>query len=76
MNIKKIKHFIHLVQKERTGNPAEVAKRIEVSERMIYNYVSILKNDFDAPIDYNRYKQSYCFLEEGSLVWEWENSKI
>ena len=41
MNIKKIKHFIYLVQKERTGNPVEVAKRIAVSERMIYNYVSI-----------------------------------
>jgi hypothetical protein len=72
MNIKKIKHFIHLVQKEATGTPLEAADQITVSERMIYNYVSILKNDFDVPIDYNRYKQSYCFLEKGKLIWEWE----
>ena len=73
MNIKKIKHFIHLVEKERTGIPIEVAQKIEVSERMIYNYVGILKNDFNVPIDYNRYKQSYCFTEKGRLIWEWES---
>ena len=72
MNIKKIKYFIHLVQKEATGTPVEVADQITVSERMIYNYVSMLKNDFNVPIDYNRYKQSYCFLEKGKLIWEWE----
>ena len=72
MNIKKIKHFIHLVEKERTGTPIEVSEKIEVSERMIYNYVGILKKDFNVPIDYNRYKQSYCFTEEGRLIWEWE----
>jgi hypothetical protein len=75
MNIQKIKHFIHLVQKERTGTPFEAAKKIAVSERMIYNYVSILKNEFDVPIDYNRYKHSYCFLEQGRLIWEWEANK-
>ncbi len=72
MNIQKIKHFIHLVQKERTGSPTEVALKLGVSERMIYNYVGILKNEFNVPIDYNRYKQSYCFYETGRLNWEWE----
>ena len=72
MNIQKIKHFIHLVQKERTGSPTEVALKLGVSERMIYNYVGILKNEFNVPIDYNRYKHSYCFYEAGQLNWEWE----
>ncbi len=74
MNIQKIKHFIHLVEKERTGSPEEAAKKIAVSERMIYIYVGILKNEFNVPIDYNRYRQTYCFLEPGKLVWEWEAS--
>ncbi len=72
MNIQKMKHFIYLVQKERTGNPLEAARKLEVSERMIYNYVAILKKEFNAPIDYNRIKKSYCFLEAGKLFWEWE----
>ena len=57
MNIQKIKHFIYLVQKERTGTPIEVAMKLGVSERMIYNYVGILKNEFnmflfsDSPVE-------------------------
>ena len=76
MNIQKIKHFIYLVQKERTGSPIEVAIKLGVSERMIYNYVGILKNEFNVPIDYNRYKQSYCFFECGRLIWEWEENIV
>ena len=72
MNIQKIKHFIYLVQKGRTGSPEEVAKKIDVSERMIYNYVVILKNEFNVPIDYNRYKETYFFQESGKLIWEWD----
>ena len=72
MNIQKIKHFIYLVKKGRTGSPEEVAKKIDVSERMIYNYVGILKNEFNVPIDYNRYKKTYFFQESGKLIWEWD----
>ena len=71
MNIQKIKHFIHLVQKERTGSPTEVALKLGVSERMIYNYVNILKDVLNAPIDYNRHKKTFIFLKEGKLFWEW-----
>ncbi len=71
MNTVKIKHFIHLTEKGRTGSAKIAAERIGVSERMIYNYVNILKNDWNAPIDYNRHKQTFFFEREGKLVWEW-----
>ena len=72
MNIVKIKQFIQLVEKERTGSPKEVAKKLLVSDRMIHNYVNVLRTHFDAPIEYNRYKKSYCYTEEGALIWEWQ----
>ncbi len=71
MNIKKIKFFIHLVEKERTGTPSEIAKKLEVSERMIYYYVQVLKNKFHAPIEFNKYRKSYQFERPGKLHWEW-----
>ena len=67
MNIEKIKHFIHLTEKGRTGCAKIAAERIGVSERMIYNYVNILKNDLNAPIDYNRHKQT--FFSEKRVGW-------
>ena len=71
MNIVKIKYFIHLIEKERTGSAKLAADKVGVSERMIFNYVNILKNQLNAPINYNREKHSFVFSEEGQLLWKW-----
>jgi transcriptional antiterminator len=74
MNIKKIKYFIHLVEKERTGSPKDVAEILEVSERTIYLYVKTLKTEFNAPILYNPFRKSYYFERKGKLNWVWVKS--
>ena len=71
MNILKIKHFIHLIEKERTGSAKVAAERIGISERMVFNYVRILKTELNAPINYNRNKQTYSYNENGTLIWKW-----
>jgi transcriptional antiterminator len=71
MNIAKIKNLIHLIEKERTGTPKELARRLELSERMVYNYVGVLRKDLNAPVVYNRTKQTYQYNEQGKLRWEW-----
>ena len=75
MNITKMKQFIQLVEKERTGSPKEVAEKLEISNRMIHNYVQLLKDNFNVPIEYNRYKKSYNFTSKGKLIWEWQKKK-
>lgn len=71
MNIEKIKYFIHLVEKERTGSAKAAAEKVGVSERMIFHYVKLLKTQLNAPINYNREKQTFVFYEEGKLIWTW-----
>jgi len=71
MNISKIKNLMHLIEKERTGTPKELAKRLELSERMVYIYVDVLKKDLKAPVVYNRTKQTYLYNEQGKMCWEW-----
>ena len=71
MNIEKIKYFVHLVEKERTGSAKNAAKKVGVSERMIFHYVKLLKTQLNAPINYNREKQTFVFYEEGKLIWTW-----
>lgn len=73
MNVQKIKYFIHLIEKQRTGTPAEAALKLNVSERTIYSYVSTLKCDLKAPIEFNKFKRSYQFEREGKLIWEWQS---
>lgn len=75
MNISKIKHFIYLIEKERTGTPQESAKKIGTSERSIYLYVRCIKKELNAPVKYSRIKGSYYFSEPGKLSWEWKKMR-
>ena len=69
MYIKKLRKFIHLVKRMQTGKPADVAERLGVSERMIYNYTKFIREELNAPIVWNNFKQSYLFSESGDLIW-------
>ena len=72
MNLKKIKILVELIEKKATGNPAQIALKLEVSERMVYSYLEVLKTEFNAPIKYSRASQTYVFTEEGKLDLNWQ----
>ena len=44
-----------------TGKPKELALKLNVSERTIYNYIHFMKRELKAPIIYNRLKDSYQY---------------
>lgn len=71
MNVPKLKYFIHLIEKQRTGSPAQAAEKLGVSERTIYTYVNTLKFDLNAPIEFNKFRKSYQFNRPGKLIWQW-----
>lgn len=48
----RIGYLEELIRNESTGTPAELARRLQVSERMVYRYINHLN------IDQNRVK--YC----------------
>jgi hypothetical protein len=72
MNLKKIKILVELIDKKATGNPAEVAVKLDVSERMVYSYLETLKTEFHVPIKYSRVLKTYVFGEEGKLDLNWQ----
>jgi transcriptional antiterminator len=76
MNIKNIQLLIELIEQKKTGTPAELSKKLAVSERMIYKYLDILKSEFNAPIKFNRSIQSYYFTEAGSLDLRWTDGEL
>jgi len=75
LNFNKLQKLITLIESETTGKPKELSVKLEVSERMIYRYVEILKHDFNAPIKYSKTKVSYYFTEEGSLDLSWQQEE-
>lgn len=75
MNIKNIQLLIELIEKQKTGNPAELSKKLAVSERMVYKYLDVLKTEFNAPIKYNRSTQSYYFTVPGTIDLRWQEGE-
>lgn len=67
-----IYHLIQLIELQLTGTPNEIAKKLGVSERTVYNYLSLLQDVFFVELAYNRLKQSYCFTKQGRLNWRWQ----
>lgn len=63
-----------MIKQEGTGSPTEIAERLGISERMVYNYVRLLKTDLRAPVEYNKFRKTYYFGEQGRILWEWRPS--
>ncbi len=61
MDIRKIIRIHKLLLAETAGAPKDLAKRLEVSERSIYNYISYMKTELNAPIEYDTLKKSYYY---------------
>jgi transcriptional antiterminator len=72
MNFNKLQFLIKLIESRGTGTPAELARKLNMSERMIYKYIYMLKYEFNAPIAYSRSMKSYYFSENGSLNLYWK----
>lgn len=63
----RIQRIDHLISIKGTGTPKQLAKRLNMAERTIYQYIKLIKN-LGAPISYSRTKESYLYDEEGSFV--------
>jgi transcriptional antiterminator len=67
-----IYQLIQLIELQLTGSPDEIAKKLGVSERTVYNYLSLLQKVFFVELVFSRRKQSYCFAKQGRLNWRWQ----
>jgi hypothetical protein len=59
--LERLDHLIHI---KATGTPKQLADKLNICERGVRGYISILK-DLGAPIIYCRKRNSYCYQEEG-----------
>lgn len=70
MNILTIKRIDYLIQLKSTGSPKELAAKLECSERMVYSYLKFLKEELDAPVEFNHSINSYHYTKEGTLTFQ------
>jgi predicted DNA-binding transcriptional regulator YafY len=72
MNFNNLQQLIDMIASQNTGEPAVIATKLGVTERMVYKYIDMLKTDFNVPIKYNRASKTYYFTEEGRIGIKWQ----
>lgn len=58
--VNRMQYLKELIEKERTGTPKELAKRLGISERMLFRYIENLKTS-EKPIAFCRRRKTYVF---------------
>ena len=57
----------HLIRIKGTGTPAQLADRLHLSERSIYDYLHFMKS-LGCPIKFDNYRESYYYEVEGIFI--------
>ena len=65
--IEQIKKINQLIVKKNTGKPAEMAVKLDCSLTTLFTYLTMMRT-MGAPIQYNKFKQTYYYEEEGDFV--------
>ena len=64
--LERLQRIHTLIKKECTGSPYELASKMNISERSIYNLIDYLR-DFDAMVGYDRGRKTYYYQNNFSL---------
>lgn len=79
MNLEKIQIIDNYIRKNNTGRLKQFAEKVGISRGMLYRYLKFMKEELNAPILYNKIKQTYQYSESGKLYingWESQSIKI
>ena len=64
--LERLQRIHSLIENECTGTPYELARKMNISERSIYNLIDYLK-DYEAEIAYDRGRKTYYYKNSFSL---------
>ena len=64
--LERLQQLHRLIEKERTGSPKELARKMNISERLVYLLIEYLR-DYNADIRYDRGRKTYYYYEEFQL---------
>jgi predicted DNA-binding transcriptional regulator YafY len=62
--LERFKKIDYLISIRGTGTPAQLADKLEISESMLYEYLSVLREQ-GVPIAYDKERQTYYYERKG-----------
>ena len=70
MDIRIIIRIHNCIKNSWTGTPKDLSEKLSVSERTLYNYISFMKNDLKAPIEFCKVNRTYVYKGQCGLKFE------
>jgi predicted DNA-binding transcriptional regulator YafY len=64
--LNRLKSLDYFIKSRTTGNARELAEKLEITERSVYNYLNLMKS-MGAPIAFSIYRQSYIYEDDGQF---------
>ena len=64
--ISRLARIDNLIRKHATGSANELAEKLEITERSVYNYLHMMKS-MGAPIVFSDSSRSYIYESEGNF---------
>lgn len=61
-----------LIRQKSTGTPEALAERLGVSRRTLFFTLNFMRDYMDAPIAYNRFRETYFYSEEGLFLFAYK----
>jgi len=71
-----IERVDQLIRLQCTGNAKELGGKLNVCERTAYNILDRVKEKYNAPLSFNKYKNSYIYKRPGRIVLEFQSEII
>lgn len=71
--LNRLKRLDCLIQSKSTGTPNELAEKLDISERWVYENINVLKK-LGAPIKYCETTRSYLYEEVGQFLVEFKKT--
>ena len=73
--VEKIRRIDQLIRMKATGTPKELAKKMDVSESTLYEYLKLMK-DINAPIIFDNILKTYIYSEKVNFRFSFEHQEI
>lgn len=67
----RLEYVDFLIRTKSTGQPKDLARKLKVSERTLYDVILLMRN-LGAPVAYCKQKKTYYYLEEGIFVFRFQ----
>ena len=64
--LNRLESLDYLIRSKATGTPDELAQRLEISERTLYEFLNEMR-DLGACIRYSRSRRTYYYYKEGGF---------